>query len=420
MKKYLLLLLFIPSLTFGQLRLPYPSLLHVYHGDTIRQYFQGGSAKFTTSKDSFQFNKPIFVNGVELGSGGSVTDSTGLFKNINGSIIPFKLQNAGKFDNSTTDPIHTTRLNYDGKLYSNGYSSNVSSGNAISGIGPDGDISTGIYGMGSVGVKAESWYEIALLAVKQQMLTGQNDVNSVVSIQRGNTGTGTINAPVINIIDNPNITGTVSGSILKAQVGTTVRTDLNPRATRGNYLFDTNSSINDTASLVILGNAGKTRQLFKGNGDVEFKGMLKYKACHAKASADSINYTTGSVQNVFYKINTGSLVVKDTLGITIRGDSIKIQYPGTYNIWPSIAAATSNSNDKLRVKLFRNNTVMSPSLSRYMINSNGTGSQSSTLHQWYVSDLAANTWLSFRIQNQTGSRAITITDFSFYIEKVPE
>lgn len=77
MKKILFLLLFVPSICLGQsfLRLPYSYILHVYQGDTIKQMFSGDTAKFYTDKSKFSFNKPIFVNGVQLGSGGALDSS---------------------------------------------------------------------------------------------------------------------------------------------------------------------------------------------------------------------------------------------------------------------------------------------------------------------------------------------------------
>jgi len=50
---------------------------------------------------------------------GSVVDSSGILKNSNSAIVPLSIRQAGKFDNGTTAPSHTTRLNYDGNLYTN-------------------------------------------------------------------------------------------------------------------------------------------------------------------------------------------------------------------------------------------------------------------------------------------------------------
>lgn len=77
MKKILFLVLLMPSICLGQsfLRLPYSYILHVYQGDTIKQMFRGDTAKLYTDKAAFSFNKPIFVNGVKLGSGGALDSS---------------------------------------------------------------------------------------------------------------------------------------------------------------------------------------------------------------------------------------------------------------------------------------------------------------------------------------------------------
>lgn len=149
---------------------------------------------------------------------------------------------------------------------------------------------------------------------------------------------------------------------------------------------------------------------------VDQKGDIEYFYRHAAAGADSIAYTVGGTQNVFYKINTTALVIRDTLGVTVRGDSVLIQKSGDYWVSPDLAATTSNASDKLRVKLYRNNTPMSPSLRRFMINSLGTGNADTRNIRWYVKGLVVGDWLSFRVQNQTAARAVTITDFGLSVE----
>jgi hypothetical protein len=154
--------------------------------------------------------------------------------------------------------------------------------------------------------------------------------------------------------------------------------------------------------------------------EVASDGDLTYKYRHAVGRADSIAYTVGGTQNVFYKINTTAISIKDTVGITIRGDSVYIQKAGDYWIDIAIAVTTSNANDKLRIKTYKNNAPLSPSLGRFMVNSNGTGNMDTRSMRWYVKGLAAGSWLSFRIQNQTAARAVTISDFGFAVSKVPE
>lgn len=156
------------------------------------------------------------------------------------------------------------------------------------------------------------------------------------------------------------------------------------------------------------------------NGDITTTGLLTYKFCHAVGSADSINYTPTVTQNLYTKINTGSFVIHDTLGITIRGDSLKVQYAGDYKVTCWMSATTSNANDKLRVRLYSNNIPNTTSIGRWIINSNGTGNGQSENFMWYKKSVTANTWFSVRITNLTASRNPNITDFKIYIEKVPE
>jgi len=156
------------------------------------------------------------------------------------------------------------------------------------------------------------------------------------------------------------------------------------------------------------------------SGNVSFSGLLTYKFCHAVGSSDSINYTPIVTQNLYTKINTGVFAVHDTLGIIIRGDSLKVQYAGDYKIHCWLSATTSNANDKLRIRLYTNNSPNATSLGRWIINSAGTGNGQSQNFMWYKKSMAANTWISIRITNLTASRNPNITDFKVYIEKVPE
>jgi len=134
----------------------------------------------------------------------------------------------------------------------------------------------------------------------------------------------------------------------------------------------------------------------------------------------SIAYTsTGSTQNVYYKINTGVFNWRESDGITTAGDSAKILTAGDYKVHIWLAATSSNANDKLRVKSYKNNAALPTSAGRFIINSNGPGNADTKYFMWYET-LAVNDWLSWRIANITGARASNITDFKIYIEKVPE
>ncbi|MDD5353539.1 MAG: hypothetical protein PHS93_10290, partial [Candidatus Omnitrophica bacterium] len=207
----------------------------------------------------------------------------------------------------------------------------------------------------------------------------------------------------------------VSRGILSIDTMKIVRTDQIDTLTQKLYL--TGISKQDTATRVLGYNVG--------TGEVK---AMRY--IHGVASADSMvsggnNYITiGGTQYLYYKINTsgaspGTMAVRDTVGVLIQGDSCKILTAGHYKIRVWVAATTSNANDKIRVKLFTNNVANPTALGRFLINSMGTGNQSTENYMWYK-EFSVNDWISFHVTNITGSRAVYISDMKFFIERVYE
>lgn len=154
---------------------------------------------------------------------------------------------------------------------------------------------------------------------------------------------------------------------------------------------------------------------------IDATGDIKYNFLHAVGSADSLTaFSIGGTQNVYYKVNTGGAMSwHECDGFTCAADSIKVLTAGDYLIMPVLSITTSNANDVLRIKLYKNGAPLSTSIGRWIVNSQGTGLGSARCFFWYVT-LSVNDYLSIRITNQTASRAITVNDFKFYIEKKPE
>ncbi|MFA5152601.1 MAG: hypothetical protein WC554_08595 [Clostridia bacterium] len=207
----------------------------------------------------------------------------------------------------------------------------------------------------------------------------------------------------------------VSPGVLSIDTMKIVRTDQIDTLTKKLYL--TGIPKQDTATRVLGYNVG--------TGEVK---AMRY--IHGVASADSMvaggnNYITiGGTQYLYYKINTsgaspGAMAVRDTVGVLIQGDSCKILTAGHYKIRVWVAATTSNANDKIRIKLFTNNVANPTALGRFLINSMGTGNQSTENYMWYK-EFSVNDWISFHVTNITGSRAVYISDMKFFIERVYE
>ena len=160
------------------------------------------------------------------------------------------------------------------------------------------------------------------------------------------------------------------------------------------------------------------------NNDLSINGDLTYEFIHGIASTDSISFTTGATKNVYYKLNpTGADTLKDheADGLLFTGDSIKILTAGDYLIMCYLNLSTSVSNDKIRVKLYKNNAPFTTNeIGRWIINSDGSGSASETKSFiWYV-EASANDYFSVRVANITGARAVVLRDWKIYIEKKPE
>ena len=152
----------------------------------------------------------------------------------------------------------------------------------------------------------------------------------------------------------------------------------------------------------------------KGNGD------LKYEFIHCVGSADSISESLGGTQYIYYKINTGGAMTwREADGMTCADDSVALLTAGDYVIFATLAATTSNVNDRIRCKLYTNNAPNPVTIGRFIINSNGAGLADDHTYYWYR-PFSVNDVISWRVANNTGARAITIQDFKIFIYKLPE
>ena len=197
----------------------------------------------------------------------------------------------------------------------------------------------------------------------------------------------------------------------------------------GSYLFnDSLSTVNDSTRLL---NKHKISNLIKDSlnnfhsnivttGNIRGSNDLTYLVRHGVASADSVNYNVGGTRYIYYKLAPG-ISSHEADSCVIAGDSIKILTPGDYEIWCWLGASTTNANDKIRVKLYVNNSASLTSLGRWIIKSDGTTTDIPTsAWMWYKTPVTRNSWISIRAANLTGSRVIYVTDMKLYIKKMPE
>jgi hypothetical protein len=154
---------------------------------------------------------------------------------------------------------------------------------------------------------------------------------------------------------------------------------------------------------------------------IDASGDLIYNFRHTVGSADSlVGYNVGALANVYYKL-APTFTTREADGITMAADSVTLLVSGDYEIHCWLQLTTSAATDKLRIKIYKNGAPMSPSLGRWIINSDGSGVQTETkYYMWYIIGGTAGDRYSVRAANLTGARAITCTDLKLYVKRVPE
>jgi len=181
-----------------------------------------------------------------------------------------------------------------------------------------------------------------------------------------------------------------------------------------------NMSFSTTGSpMLSLTSKTGTNLLYIDSSKVTTTLDFQYGFKHAIGSADSVNWSTGTTQNYFYKINTGAFTWRENDGFTAAGDSIRILTAGDYEFHVWLNATTSNANDQMKVKMYVNNLKLGTPLGMFKINSAGSGNGETHYYMFYR-EMAANDYVCFRIANLTAGRASVISDYKLYIKKVPE
>lgn len=192
--------------------------------------------------------------------------------------------------------------------------------------------------------------------------------------------------------------------------------------TLDNWLYIGRGDTNESVINGYIGNTGTKR--LRLNANVAISGNLSYNMVHGVASTDSIAWSTGTTSGVYYKLNpTGADTLKEheADGVFFNGDSILIATAGHYKIMCWLNLSTSGASDKIRVKLYKNNAPFPlNTVGRWIINSDGSGSECETKNYMWYADLAVNDVLSVRVTNLTGNRAVVLRDWKIYIEKIPE
>jgi hypothetical protein len=202
-----------------------------------------------------------YANGVHLTSGSTPTSDILYWNSTSNYYTPYSSQTNGKFDNSANNPTHSTnRLNFDGIFHASGirsYGSTLVASTTFS-TTPS---ATGIQcdsGSGSA-LQATTTNGVVILAAKSN--ASVNDNTPILRLSRSHVITGGFNTTgnIIEITDNPSTSGTISGSILKASISSTM-IDMNPRVTDTSsniaYLFNTLNNLTAGRKLLSVRNQG--------------------------------------------------------------------------------------------------------------------------------------------------------------------
>jgi len=165
---------------------------------------------------------------------------------------PYASKQSGiNFYTGTTDPDGTNRLNLNGYLYSTGVNVqgtgitvNTTTGTCLSVT----STSTG------TGLNLSTIRGIGADIKQSGSLGSNNNGNDVLLVERLLSGTGDATGNLINILDNPTTSGTISGKAFSYSAGTTERISFNPRVANGASavacILDTHNNLTTTGALL--------------------------------------------------------------------------------------------------------------------------------------------------------------------------
>ena len=147
---------------------------------------------------------------------------------------------------------------------------------------------------------------------------------------------------------------------------------------------------------------------------------VSYNLPHGVFSADSVNVTSVITPLGHYTKMLPTMTAREADYLTFAGDTITIIKAGDYEVYSNMCVTTSNQNDRLQIKVFKNGVPYSPALGRFIIQSEGTGITSSHGYLWYATGCAVGDKLSFYITNLTAARNAVISDMKVVIKRMPE
>jgi hypothetical protein len=300
------------------------------------------------------------------GGGGVTPVSDILYWNSGTSkYTPYAASTIGCLDSSSTDPTDTTtRLNYNGlfsatrivlnSLPSNAITINNGTSNGISIVVSS---SNGIFATATTGTAIYGQSTTTGSAIKADIssLLSSNCSAKLIDLQRTGIHTYNITGDIISISDNPTTSGTISGSVLKATIGTTVRINMNPRVVDSSsaiaYKFDTVNTLSTSGAKIAS---------YINNGTE--KAYITYKGSEALTAGTSSTFimVPGIIKDFYTDVSTSGTSETDLYSYTVpantlttNGDKLKVKFviEGTSTAasaiiyFAGISCFTSGAND---------------------------------------------------------------------------
>jgi len=206
--------------------------------------------------------------------------------------------------------------------------------------------------------------------------------------------TNTVTGYLLPFVDNPtNVTGTIGGGILKAQVGTMTKIiDLNPRATYNLYTFGSYRNLDDTTTLFRLRDSVTT--VLK----VDAKGYIHNNTPHAAQTFLDSSLIISLTQDVWVQVtNTGKdlFPASDLEDFTDSGDTLICSKDGDFYINWEVNLLGVDSKD-YEYRIMRKRGATSTDIWHYKISSSGKASLRP--FKKYLYDVVANDryWIELR------------------------
>jgi len=266
-------------------------------------------------------------------------------------------QSGGKFDLSSTAPIHFPfRLNYDGDFY---VSSVISTGYVQTNAG---GAYTSLYGESQIGYLL-TWNPTLKIRLHDNSMFELNhtNINHQLYINRiAYNGTADVIYDVINILDNPTTSGIVGGSIFKATIVSTTRINFNPRVATGSnaiaYIFDTHNNLNTSGDkLLSIRNQNSEKFYIDKDGEVYANGV------HLGAGGNVSN--TGTPVDNQLAVWTNATTIEGSTSlifITSLGNILEVVRASGTNAMAIIRASvdpTTDTSEKSSFQLKVNNVT---------------------------------------------------------------